>query len=431
MKVLFVNDSTEQPQLGRPGGRYSLKTMITGGGGEITASVSELELGTSTFGRRGLRLPTGRCGVEPATDRHSCAPPILLSQLRGRFCERAPLLVAATTSRTRGPASAEPLGRCARGDGPWSGFLGAARNADIAVIHGDGCMTGNSLIARTELLMGYVLKKHLDMPVIIVNHTADFSDPSLLREIAQEVYPLFDDVVFRDQMSVERCQTFCAGRFSPDTAFWFRPAPRDDWAPLAGRPSYFDVWPDVAGFDPGKPYVCLGGSSIFGARNGGAGLVDDYVDLVEHLRSIYLGQIVLVVSDLVDEPVLRPLARRLGLPVVGLTTPLQQVVDIVGNADCYVGGRWHVAIFALSGGAPVVPLSAKTFKMSALTKMAGLPADPVDAWALRQHKAAIGRLLLDHLNEGSALRERLRAWSATQAEAAPGNVAYLKGWAAR
>jgi polysaccharide pyruvyl transferase WcaK-like protein len=375
VRVLLINDSSSNPNLGDRAAAYSLKTMIKEARGEITASVSELELGTSTFGRPAPAAP-------PAPQSRAryllaqCAPPILHSA-RGRLARSLSSLSGNHVPVTWSGFS-RAAQRCARGDGPWSDFLGAARNADIAVIHGDGCMMGDSLIARTELLMAYVLKKHLNMPVIIVNHTADFSDPSL-REIAQEVYPMFDDVVFRDEMSVERCQTFCAGRFSPDTAFWFRPAPRDDWASLAGRPSYFDVWPDVAGFDPDKPYVCLGGSSVFGTRNGGAVLVDDYVDLVEHLRSLYLGQIVLVVSDLVDEPVLRPVAHRLGLPVVGLTIPLQQAVDIVGNADCYVGGRWHVAIFALSGGAPVVPLSAKTHKMSALTKMAGLPADPVDA----------------------------------------------------
>ncbi len=423
MRVLLINDSSSNPNLGDRAAAYSLKTLIGEAGGEITASVSELELGTSTVGR----TAPATAPAPQSKARHLlelCAPPILFA-VRRRLERRLRTWSGDQVPRTWSGFS-RAADHFAREDGPWSAFLRAARDTEVAVIHGDGCMTASdSLVARTELLMAYVLKKRLDMPVIIVNHTADFSGPSL-GEIAREVYPLLDDVVFRDQMSVERCQTFCAGRFSPDTAFRFRPAPREDWTPVVRRPCYFDVWPDAAGFEPDKPYVCVGGSSIFGGRNAGAMLTDEYQELLEHLRSVYPGQIVLVVSDLVDEPVLRSLGRRLGLPVVGLTTPVQQVVDIVGNSDCYVGGRWHAAIFALSGGTPVVPLSANTFKMNALIKMAGLQSDPIDAWALGEHKAAIGRLLLEHLDGGRALRERLRAWSATQAAACSGNVAYLR-----
>ena len=35
---------------------------------------------------------------------------------------------------------------------------------------------------------------------------------------AAEVYPLFDDVVFRDPISAERCKTLCAARFAADAA---------------------------------------------------------------------------------------------------------------------------------------------------------------------------------------------------------------------
>lgn len=54
--------------------------------------------------------------------------------------------------------------------------------------------------------------------MIILNHTADFNHPNLLK-IAQEIYPLFDDITFRDPVSKERCRKICNGRFVPDTAF--------------------------------------------------------------------------------------------------------------------------------------------------------------------------------------------------------------------
>ncbi len=70
----------------------------------------------------------------------------------------------------------------------------------------------------------------------------------------------------------------------------------------------------------------------------------------------------LTASDLVDEEIIRPLARGLGLPLVGLSTPIQQVADILGNADAYIGGRWHPAIFAMRGRDAVAPSVGNDFQ---------------------------------------------------------------------
>jgi hypothetical protein len=192
---------------------------------------------------------------------------------------------------------------------------------DVSIIHGDGAMVGNGIIPRTDLFLAYVIKKHFGGRVIICNHTADFNHPDL-REIAANVYPMFDDVVFRDQTSMERCRGICKGRFAPDTAFLFEPLQRERWAPLAGRPTYFDVWPDTADFDPAKPYLCIGGSSkLWFEEERPSPVRLGYVALIAHLRSVYEGQIVLTASDLTDESVFRPLARELGLPLIPVSHP--------------------------------------------------------------------------------------------------------------
>ena len=120
------------------------------------------------------------------------------------------------------------------------------------------------------------------------------------------------------------------------------------------------------------------------------------------------------------------MANALGLPLVGLTTPVQQAVDIIGNAQAYVGGRWHPSIFALRGGAPVVPLSSKTFKMQALIAMAGLSTPTFDAHNLEGEKKGIGRALADFVGQGETLRQTLRHWAIEQAEGCLDNVAYLR-----
>ena len=157
-------------------------------------------------------------------------------------------------------------------------------------------------------------------------------------------------------------------------------------------------------------------------------LRNDYALLIGHIQSRYRGQIVLTAADQLDETLFRPLGSRLNLPVIGLTTPLQQAVDILGNADAYIGGRWHPSIFALRGGAPIVVLSARTFKMQALSRMAGLSPDAFDVWSLAGKKEAIATQLMEHLEAGHGLRERLCRWAALRAEESWGNVAYLRNW---
>ena len=251
----------------------------------------------------------------------------------------------------------------------WQPLLRAIEVADVAVIHGDGAMVDFGIIPRTDLFLAYLAKTHFATPVIIVNHTADFNHPELLK-MAREVYPLFDDVVFRDPISAERCSELCSGRFAADSAFWFKPADREQWAAVSNRLTYFDVWPDTARFDPSEPYLCIGGSSKYGYERKPYPVRRGYASLVKHIQSLYRGQIILTASDLTDQEMFRPIAREFGLPLVGVTTPVQQAVDIVGNADAYIGGRWHPGIFALRGGAPIIPITSKTFKMRALAQMA-------------------------------------------------------------
>ncbi len=126
--------------------------------------------------------------------------------------------------------------------------------------------------------------------MIIVNHTMPFGHPEL-KKMAMGIYLHFKDVVFRETYSVEHTRDLCNGRFAPDTAFLFKPASRQEWLPIASRPTYFDIWPDQGQFDPALPYICIGGSSIFGTiddplRQGGALLL-----LIDPIRLIYTGQI--------------------------------------------------------------------------------------------------------------------------------------------
>ncbi|MBK8508691.1 MAG: polysaccharide pyruvyl transferase family protein [Candidatus Competibacteraceae bacterium] len=296
---------------------------------------------------------------------------------------------------------------------------------DVAVIHGNGCMVGNGILPRTQLFLSFLIKKYFNKPVIILNHTADFNHPNLLK-IAQEIYPLFDDITFRDPVSKERCRKICNGRFVPDTAFLFEPAAAQIWKPLASRPTFFDVWPDVAQFNPQNPYICLGGSSVFSYDLFPSEIINDYSSLIAYLKTKYSGQIVLTASDIIDQPIFRAIAKKFDLPLIGLTTPVQQAIDIVGNAEAYLGGRWHPSIFALRGGTPVIPFTSKTFKMEALVKMAGSCSSTFNALCLNDSKKEIAMQLLKYVDQGNELRVKIRDWAQNISKDSWDNVMFIK-----
>ncbi len=423
LNVLFINDSTSSSNWGDRAAAYSLKAMVAEAGATISGIITEEDLARTQFGG-------------PPEDPHSSVhgrravlrsliPPVILVARRRVFKG-----VDVTANNRVIPERWEGFGRAAdlvsaTPDGPWPWLRAAIRLADLVVIHGDGSMVGEGIIPRTDLFLAYLAHERLDTPVVLVNHSADFDRPEL-RRMAEHVYPLLADVVFRDPVSATRWGHLGGGRFAADSAFWFTPAGRDAWVPLAGRPTYFDVWPDTAPFDPAAPYLCLGGSSLHITAWHPRELARSYAALVARLRTVYAGQILLTLSGLQELEAFRPLARELGLPLVAPTIPVQQAVDILGNADAYVGGRWHSAIFALRGGAPVVPLSAKQGKMGSLMQAASLPAGEFDAFAVGRDGEAIAQALRSLLDAGDTLRGRLRTWADGMAVNCWENAAYVR-----
>ncbi len=423
MDILFINDSASGANWGDRAAAVSLRQMIETVGGRVPFAITEDELYASRFFDATIN-PDSPTENRTKEILRVLLPPITL-QLRQALLHR----MEALHRRDLIPERWEDYKQCLRKvlgtKSPWDRLVKVIESTDLAVIHGDGAMVGNGIHPRTMLFLAYLIKKELGKPVIIVNHTADFDHP-LLHRTAQEVYPLFDDVVFRDHISVEKCQDMCRGRFAPDTAFWFKPTSKKTWISVAGRPTYFDAWPDKAQFDPSEPYLCVGGSTIFYGRQSLSSTISGYTALLKHIQLLYPGQIVLTASAMFDQEVFRPIARQMNLPLVGLATPVQQAVDVLGNADAYIGGRWHPSIFALRGGTPVCLLSANTFKMKALAEMAGLYPPAPNAESLEDAQVTIGEQLARYLEEGDGLRRRLHDWADSSAQDAWHNVDYLK-----
>lgn len=425
MNILFINDATSNSNWGDRAAAFSLKEMVVQAGGSISGIVTEEALARTQFGEPPEGLHSGH---ELRAILRSLIPPAVLNARRGVFKGELTGSKRVIPERWEGFRHAADV-VMASTDGAWRWLRAAIAEAQLVVIHGDGAMTGAGIIPRTDLFLAYLAHERLQTPVILVNHSADFDRPEL-RRMAEHVYPLLSDVVFRDPVSAARWGHLGGGRFAGDSAFTFTPAERDAWVALAGRPTYFDVWPDSARFDPAAPYLCVGGSSIQSTAWNPPELARSYAALIARLRTVYGGQILLTVSGLQELEAFRPLARELGLPLISPTIPVQQAVDILGNADAYVGGRWHSAIFALRGGAPVVPFSAKQGKMGSLMQAADLPAAEFDAFAVGRDRDAIADALRSLLDAGAGLRSRLRTWADGMAATSWENVAYVRRMAA-
>lgn len=313
----------------------------------------------------------------------------------------------------------------------FTGVRESIRESDLVLINGEGSIYDRRRKGRALLFIAYLAAEHLGRPVALVNHTADVHDP-VVHEIAANVYPLLDDVVCREPRSARRCARFLPdppeAYLGADAAFTYEPI--DDqtaWRTVAGREGYFDIWPDsAAGFDPTEPYVCVGGSSIYNRPDRpGFDPVPGFARLCERLER-RIGPVVLTASCRSDAEILRPVAETHSLPLFGPRTPVQQAVDVLGNAAAYVGGRWHPSVYAATGGTPAVTLTANTDKTAGLVELLGLDAPTFDALALEDEIDDIVAVTREYVERGSELRSAVSARASELAIDAEENVRALR-----
>lgn len=416
LRVCLVNDSSVNPNWGCRATSSALKGLITAGGSQIVATITLDQLLTLSLSDRSswARMLDK---IDPFVPRRP-----IVRELLGRAVDnvRHKLPDVAPSDVSQFDTLADAL---VRGD-----VLGYAKVAfsacDAVVVNGEGGIYGFKRESRLMLFLAYVAKRYFGLRVAIVNHTAELSDPRL-RAMAQLVYPLVDDVVFREPISARTYGELAGENVAPDAAFMHRPDDSGHVRDVSSRSGYYSVWPDEAVFDMAEPYVVLGGSALFAKREVGGARLDGLVRLAAELGR-RVAPVVLTASDVPDETVFRVLAHALGLPVISLRLPVQQALDVLGNAVAYVGGRWHPAIFAASGGTPFVPLATNGHKLAGLAEMFDLPAPGTDLSHLESAGVSeIVGLVEDHVRSGGALRDRLANVSREFGPASKRHVAVL------
>jgi hypothetical protein len=309
-----------------------------------------------------------------------------------------------------------------------SGHFQRMEHTDVTVINGEGCIFGNKFLSKMIFALGYISGSILQKPTVIVNHTADYSDPELL-SLAKKVYPLFDDVVVREYASLKGCQEYCDVRFAADTSYCYEPYQKEyflkEYALAKERLDTTIIEEYDYSFNPEKPYICLGGSSLLCKYSDSAAV--GYIELINELKTLPV-QLVLTASAPPDQKLFKSLSKQLRLPLIGFKTPVSLAISILGHAEVYIGGRWHPGNMAMSGGTPVIPFSANTFKMNALADMQGLSSTVFDIQELHHHKVEILELTKKYLHEGKTVRNKIYSLSDSLRGNVRNNVGFLENW---
>lgn len=165
-----------------------------------------------------------------------------------------------------------------------------------------------------------------------------------------------------------------------------------------------------------QPYIVLSGSSL-SARNQ-ALAADTYTALATAL--VDLGRPVLLVETCIGDKFLRDVARRTGLPILPVDTPIMAGAAIMANARAFVSGRWHPGIMAALGGTPCVFMGSNSHKTGALQEMLHY-SHPVEysAFPNAAAVAAIVEATRRCLDEGDERRAQIAARAASLARDLP------------
>nr|WP_281378371.1 polysaccharide pyruvyl transferase family protein [Halomonas organivorans] len=388
VKVFLVNDTSDDSNWGGRATSEALRELIAEVGGTVSSTLYQYAFSTPQAIDRSGQSECQRSGAdEDVAPSHwdefeACAQSVMKGEI---FSELA-----------------MAIGQC-----------------DVVLINGEGCIYDRTRQSRMIFFIAYLSKRFFAKPTALVNHSIVMNDP-VLADIARHVYPLLDDIVFREPDSARACPVD-RGRVAADAAYLYEPESVESWT-MTSHGADHAAYGKGATFDPSSPYACIGGGSVYfrGLRRD----FDAVPGLIRLCQALLdsVGQVVLTASSDKDLRIMAPVATRLALPLADATLPIQQAVDLIGHAELYIGARWHPSIFAHRGGTPVIALSRHTPKMDAFLRQAGMPSSHLDPFSIEEQLDDIMKNVHRHTQAGKRGRESWRSGAVRLAETARENV---------
>lgn len=423
LNVYLVNDSLTQNNWGCRATTHAMHGMVEETGAHISGTLKLARLEGGGF--RPGEMPGTRDLLKQWLQRYPEAR-ARIRKLSGRA--KATLSKGSGTPTTQ--AGFEALAADVDAGRRFADIAAEMRAADVVMINGEGTIYGNQRKGFYSLFWAWYAKTRLGRSTAIVNHTLQLDDPDM-RTMAGIVYPLLDDVVFREPTSYrEGCQLAAYGEqhLAADAAFCWQPVTGDEFVERYRRKGAFDIWPwSMKTFRADRPYVCVTGSSAL-MRPDQAGRLP-----VAAFRELCLDlgrrfeQVVVVAPDTTDEMLLAPVARDLDLPFIPACTPTPLGLDLLANATVFVSGRWHPSILASTGGTPSVIFSGNSHKMQGLCELLDLPYPAIDATRIGDHVGQLAQMAEDLAGEACGRRNRVLEKAKEAARKSRRNVELLLG----
>lgn len=420
MRICFVCDSTTQNNWGCRATTFAMYELLK----QHTDAevVSVVKLGALSGGGTDLFQPKARVIAllrEFAYDRPRLRGALRVIQHSVKRRRHGKIADPQTIEEFEQTAKEVAAGRL------FPGTREAIDRSDLVLVNGEGSIYNFEKKGRMSLFWMYYAKKYAQKKCAIVNHTIQLNDPRMV-DLVKGVYPLLDDVVFREPASFDDMQQvlpYPDDALATDAAFRWQPLTGERFIETYRRLGSCSVFPhDASSFDPAKPYICVTGSSaLMRPEDNSAPDRAPFRDLCLRLREM-CDQVLIVAPDMTDEVLLAPVARELGLPILPAATPLGIGLDVLANARVFISGRWHPSILASTGGTPSVLFSGNTHKIAGLGRLLGLPDAAIDAKRLADATPQILQMTRQFLDEGEMRRADILARVARHAKLAERNV---------
>jgi|GEM_PF-544028 len=299
--------------------------------------------------------------------------------------------------------------------------------ADIVIVNSEGnVVNGIDRFGRYKEGPRYVLfleylAKRFGKKVAVINHTVDpDSDDGI--EMVQQVYPMLDYVAVREPLSISKLKELGVEKavdYIPDALFSYVPQP--NWEPSLALKSVIDF---------SKPYICLGDSSGISSLASTVkwDLYDVFGDLVAALRAI-CHQVVIVDGFAGNLRVLNALVKEKQIPRVNLhNCSYEELIQVLGQAKCFISGRWHASIMALLSGTPFILWGSDSHKTKSLSVIYDYPFRFYNVHTLPLHIKEMSADVKTAIEQESTLRARNMEVTLQLRERALQNVDVLKEW---
>lgn len=390
MDVYFVNDTSSGLNWGSQATTRSLRSLIKNSGGKIT--------GTSY--KSSLRTPERTYNRQTVTHSVGVVPDIVINSI-----QRDPVAAYRSLERVGDviPRTYDQFDKFAEmvlSSGCFTREVQKIKSSDVVVINGEGLTySSDDRCTRSLFFIAYLAKNRLNTDCIMTNHTLDITD-NKLHDMVENIYPLLDDVVFREPVSARKYSHLCSGyRVSADPGFGYDVTIDADELKSDIRSDKINIRPySQQRFDPTEPYICVAGNSSYPTKS--KYNTDGYFELCKELQKI-TQNILLVVTAEADEKLLVKIAEELQLPIAGLHTSIPHSIALVANADVYIGGRYHPTVFAAKGGVPIIPFKPNTHKIEGVLELLELDIEEFDPFEIKENIPDILSLVDEYLDDPS------------------------------